>query len=38
MAHVEASQVVPSLDSSPMQENMYEKAAGNTPESSQFEN
>ena len=38
MAHVEASQVVPSLDSSPMQENTYEKAAGNTPESSQPEN
>ena len=34
----EASQVVPSLDSSPMQENTYEKAAGNTPQSSQFEN
>ena len=38
VAHVEASQVVPSLDSSPMQENTYEKAVGNTPESSQPEN
>ena len=38
MAHVEASQVVPSLDSSPMQENTYEKSAGNTPEGSQPEN
>ena len=38
MAHVEASQVVPSLDSSPMQENTYEKATGNIPESSQSEN
>ena len=36
--HTEASQVVPSLDSSPMQENIYEKVAGNTPESSQPEN
>ena len=38
VAHVEASQVVPSLDSFPMQENTYEKAAGNIPESSQSEN
>ena len=38
VAHVEASQVVPSLDSSPMQENTYEKVAGNTPESSHPEN
>ena len=38
MAHVEASQVVSSLDSSLMQENMHGKAAGNTPESSQSEN
>ena len=38
VAHVEASQVVPSLDSSPMQENTYDKAAGNTPEGSQPEN
>ena len=38
VAHVEASQVVPSLDSSPMQENKYEKIAGNTPKSSQPEN
>ena len=38
MAHVETSKVVPSLDSSPMQENTYEKAAGNNPESSQSEN
>ena len=34
VAHVEASQLVPSLDSSPMQENIHEKVAGNTPESS----
>ena len=38
VAHVEASQVVPSLDSSPMQESIYEKAAGNTPEGSQPQN
>ena len=38
VAHVGASQVVPSLDSSPMQENTYEKVAWNTPESSQPEN
>ena len=38
VAHVEASQVVPSLDDSPMQENTYKKVAGNTPESSQPEN
>ena len=38
VAHVEVSQVVPSLDSSLMQENTYEKAAGNTLESSQSEN
>ena len=38
VAHVEASQVVPSLDSSPMQENTYEKVAGNTPDSSHPEN
>ena len=38
MAHEEASQVVPSLDSSLMQENTHEKAVGNTPESSQSEN
>ena len=37
VAHVEASQVV-SLDNSPVQENTYEKAAGNAPESSQPEN
>ena len=37
MAHAEASQVFPSLDNSPMQENTYEKAAGNTPEGSQPE-
>ena len=37
VAHVEASQVVPSMDSSTMQENTYEKATGNTPESSQPE-
>ena len=33
VAHVEASQVVPSLDSSPMQENIPKKVAGNTPKS-----
>ena len=38
VGHAEASQVVPSLDSLPMQENMYRKVAGNTPESSQPEN
>ena len=38
VAHVEASQVVPSLESFPMQKNTYEKAAGNIPESSQSEN
>ena len=38
VAHVEAVQVVPSLNSSPMQENIYEKVVGNTPESSQPEN
>ena len=38
VAHVEASQVVSPLDSFPMQENTYEKAAGNIPESSQSEN
>ena len=38
MAHVEASQVVPPLDSSVIQENMYGKATGNIPEDSQSEN
>ena len=38
MAHVEASQVVPSLDSFPIQENMYGKATGNIPESIQSGN
>ena len=38
VANAEASQVVPSLDNSPMQENMYGKDVGNTPESSQPEN
>ena len=38
VAHVEASQVVPSLDSSLMQENAYKKVAGNTLESSHPEN
>ena len=37
VAHVEASQVVPSMGSSLMQENTHEKATGNTPESSQPE-
>ena len=38
VAHVEGSQVSSSLDSSLMQESTYEKAAENTPESSQSEN
>ena len=38
VAHVEASQVVPPLDSFPIQENTYGKATGNIPESSQSEN
>ena len=38
VSHAEASQVVPSLDSSPMQEKMYGKVAGNTPENNQPEN
>ena len=38
MAHVEASQVVPPLDSSVIQENTYGKATGNIPEESQSEN
>ena len=38
VAHAEAIQVVPSLDSSPMPENIYVKVAGNTPESSDPEN
>ena len=38
VTHAEASQVVPSLDSSPVQENMYGNVAGNTPESNQPEN
>ena len=38
VAHAEASQVVPSLDKSPMQENMCGKVAGDTPDSSQHEN
>ena len=38
VAHVEASQKVPSLDSSPMQENIPEKVAGNTPKSNLPEN
>ena len=37
MAHVEASQVVPSLDSSVIQENTYGNATGNIPEESQSE-
>ena len=38
MAHVEAIQVVPPLDSSVIQENTYGKASGNIPEESQSEN
>ena len=38
VAHVEASQVVLSLDSSLIQENTHGKAVGNTPESIQSEN
>ena len=38
MAHVEASQVVPPLDSFVIQENMYGKATGNIPEDSQSKN
>ena len=38
MAHVEASQVVPPVDSSIVQENTYGKATGNLPEENQSEN
>ena len=38
MAHVQASQVIPPLDSSGIQENIYGKATGNIPEESQAEN
>ena len=38
MAHIEASQVVPPLDSSVVQENTYGKATGNVPEENQSEN
>ena len=38
MAHVEASQVVPPLDSYVIQENTYGKATGNILEESQSEN
>ena len=38
MAHLEASQVVPPLDSSVVQENMYGKATGDIPEENQSEN
>ena len=38
VAHVEASQVVPPLDSSVIQENMYGKVTGNIPEENQSEN
>ena len=38
MAHVEASQVVPPLDSSVIHENMYGKVTGNIPEESQSKN
>ena len=38
VAHVEASQVVPPLDSSVVQENTYGKATGNVPEENQSEN
>ena len=37
MAQVEASQVVPPLDSSVLQEDMHGKATGNIPEESQAE-
>ena len=38
MAHVEASQVVPPLDGSAIQENTYGKATGNVPEENEPEN
>ena len=38
VAHAEASQIVLSLDSSPMQENIPKKVAGNTPKSNLPEN
>ena len=38
MAHVEASQVVPPLDSSIVQENTYGKATGNIPEENLSQN
>ena len=38
VAHVEASQVVPSLDSSPMRENIPKRVAGNTPKTNLLEN
>ena len=38
VAHVEASQVVPPLDSSVVQENTYGKATGDIPEENQSEN
>ena len=38
VAHVEASQVVPPLDSFTKQENTYGKVTGNSPENSQSEN
>ena len=38
VAHVEASQVVPPLDSSVVQENTYGKATGNVPGENQSEN
>ena len=38
VAHADPSQVVPPLDSSVVQENMYGKATGNVPEENQSEN
>ena len=38
VAHIEASQVVPPLDSSVVQEDTYEKVTGNVPEENQSEN
>ena len=38
VAHGEASQVVPPLGSSVVQENIYGKATGNVPEENQSEN
>ena len=38
MAHIEASQVVPPLDSSVVQENKHGKATGDIPTENQSEN